>query len=449
MNQHVKSSNILDEKESVLNIREQLENYLMHWKWFLFCMIVSFFVSYVYLRYTVPQYKASSTILVKDERKGGIQSELSAFSDLGLMSNSKNNVDNEIEIIKSRTIVEKAIKHLGLNITYFSEGRIKSIEKYRDSPVFCNFYDQESSFYKNNTSYKIVSIDKRKFQLLDNTNKSLGIHNYNEIIVLRNSKLIVLKNQFFPTNEVDKFSLIININKIINSIQAFKSKLVLLPLGKNSSVVELSFTDPIKERAEDFLDDVIRIYNEDAIDDKNYISKKTIDFIDNRIKLITLELSDVEKGEEGFKKTNNLIDIPLESGVYLQNTSDFEKQLIENGTETSIINSLLDFAKSRPKGELMPLNIVPNDQTASAQISDYNNLILERNRIAKEGTSKSPILVNYNIKIDELNDNIKQSLLRIKNSLAIKKSDLEKQLNLVDRRISKFPSQSRALRDIE
>ena len=195
MEQHVNNSDILSEKENVLNIREQIENYLMHWKWFAFCLIFSLFLAFVYLRYTVPQFKASSTILVKDERKGGIQSELSAFSDLGLMSNSKNNVDNEIEVIKSRTIIEKAIKHLGLNVTYFSEGRIKSVEKYSDSPVFCNFYESDKSFFKTSTSFKIISVNANKFQLLDGKGTKMGVFSYNTPIILKKTKLIVIKNQ--------------------------------------------------------------------------------------------------------------------------------------------------------------------------------------------------------------------------------------------------------------
>jgi uncharacterized protein involved in exopolysaccharide biosynthesis len=102
----------------------------------------------LYLRYSVPVYTASATILVKDEKKGGLQSELAAFSDLGIMTGVKNNVDNEVEVIKSRTIVRKAIKKLGFTTIYISEGRVKTIEEYTEKPIVFSFYNINDSFYK-------------------------------------------------------------------------------------------------------------------------------------------------------------------------------------------------------------------------------------------------------------------------------------------------------------
>jgi tyrosine-protein kinase Etk/Wzc len=98
-------------QDESINLREQIDSYFKYWPWFLFSVIITLFFSFLYLRYTQPQYKAVATILVKDDRKGNFQSELSSFNDLGLM-NTKNNVDNEIEVIKSRSILEKAIKKL-------------------------------------------------------------------------------------------------------------------------------------------------------------------------------------------------------------------------------------------------------------------------------------------------------------------------------------------------
>ena len=125
MENHESLSNNVD--ESGQNIREQIENYLLYWKWFLFSAFVFLLGAFFYLRYSVPLYSASSTIMVKDERKGSIQSELSAFSDLGVATNVKNNVDNEIEVLKSRTLAEKTIQALNLNVIYSTQGFVKKI----------------------------------------------------------------------------------------------------------------------------------------------------------------------------------------------------------------------------------------------------------------------------------------------------------------------------------
>ena len=120
---------------SNFNLKEEIENYISHWKWFVVGVFVCFTVAYLYLRYTIPQYKATSTILVKDDRKGSMASELSAFSDLGLLSGVKSNVDNEIEVIKSRTLIASTIKDLELTTAYLNLGRVKSEELYKGSPI--------------------------------------------------------------------------------------------------------------------------------------------------------------------------------------------------------------------------------------------------------------------------------------------------------------------------
>jgi len=134
-------SNFNEKNEDVFDFHELVERYLSQWKWFAFGIFVCLVVASLYLRYAIPIYNATSTILVRDEKKGGLQSELTAFSDLGLMAGVKNNVDNEIEVIRSRTIIGGAIKKLELNISYTSIGRLKTIEQYKNRPVEFSFYD--------------------------------------------------------------------------------------------------------------------------------------------------------------------------------------------------------------------------------------------------------------------------------------------------------------------
>jgi tyrosine-protein kinase Etk/Wzc len=108
------------EQDDSINIREEVEKYVVQWRWFALSALVFVAIAYFYLRYTTPIYKATTTILVKDDRKGGMANELAAFSELGILSGAKSNVDNEIEIIKSRTLIKKTIKDLNLNVKYYN-----------------------------------------------------------------------------------------------------------------------------------------------------------------------------------------------------------------------------------------------------------------------------------------------------------------------------------------
>lgn len=447
MDNHEALSNSADETGQ--NIREQIENYLLHWKWFVFCALIFLLGAFFYLRYSVPLYSASTTIMIKDERKGGIQSELSAFSDLGVAAGAKNNIDNEIEVLKSRTLAEKTIKILNLNVVYATQGLIKSVECYKDCPIKCNFIEVNANFYDINRNYVFNSVGNDKFEILNVAGKIYGTFNYDEVIVIDKNKLIVTKNNYFFKASNEQYSVNVKINKLRNIVQGFAGRMTIIPLGKNTTLCEVTIIDPIKNRAEDYLNNLIELYNKDAIEDKNYISRKTVDFIDNRIKLITQELGDVENGEEGFKEEYRVTDIAAEGAIYLQSASDLEKQLIESGTQLQIVNSLADFIKTAAKDDLLPSNIIPNDLSSGSQIGEYNNLILDRNRIVKEGSSKSPILINFEQKIANLKESIKESLSRNKVALNIKINEIKRQINLVGGKINSIPRQSRLLRNIE
>ena len=438
-----------DKQNDNLDLRDLTERYILQWKWFVFGVTVCLILALLYLRYTIPIYSASATILVKDEKKGGLQSELAAFSDLGLMTGVKSNVDNEIEVIKSRTIVKKAIKKLGFNITYQSEGRVKTFEEYNERPIDFNFYNYNESFYSNRKFFVFNSKDVNEFELLYN-GKDLGKFKYGSIINLEDSKLVVNKNLNNYSKKPNNFTIQVNVNNIDNITESYKARLNIAALSKNSSVVALTINDPVKEKAIDFLDAIIEVYNEDAIADKKFISENTLNFIQDRLKIITSELGDVEIDAESFKKSNRVTDIVSEAGLYLQNSVDFERALIETETQIKVINSMKEFMKTKPKWDLVPSNILSKEGDETSQlIIQHNDLIIQRNRIAKEGTSKNSIVANLEQKIDDLNRNISENLSRVKSTLIIKKGDLEKQENLIKSKISQIPTQEREFRIID
>ncbi|HEY0045891.1 MAG TPA: Wzz/FepE/Etk N-terminal domain-containing protein, partial [Flavobacterium sp.] len=332
------------------NIREQIDQYLVHWKWFILSVVVCIFLAGLYLRYTVPKYRATATILVKDERKGGIQSELSAFSDLGMMTGVKSNVDNEIEVIKSRSIMERAILNLNFNVQYFVEGRVKTIEVYKERPVIIDFYDVNDKFYKTARQFYIKNVSPTKFELLGEDRKSKGQFTYGRIILMPNFKMVVTKHIF--GNE--DFEVRVAIKKLANVVAGYKGKIGISTLGKNTSVVEMSLEDPVKEKAEDLLDEVIKVYNEDAIADKKYISENTERFIAGRLTVISDELGDVERNAESYKKDKGVTDIVSEAGIYLQNSVTFERELIETETQLRIIQSMMEFMEKASTDDLIP-----------------------------------------------------------------------------------------------
>ena len=436
-----------------LDIREQFDKYFKYWPWFIVSIIFCTVFSLLYLRYTVPQYQASATILVKDEKKGGLESELSAFADLGMMKGMKSNVDNEIEIIKSRSIIKSAVKKLNYNVTYHAEGTVKRIELYGDRlPIDVSFFESNDTFFTKPQSYKVNSKTENTFELTTSDGKLINTFRYGSTIRLKNCKMVVLKRMLDNNKDQEDFSITVTVNNLDNVVQSYKSRLTIAPLNEKSSVVELTLNDPVAKKAEDLLNTIIAIYNQDAIDDKNFVSKSTQKFIDDRLVYITNELGDVEKEGERYMTSNRLTNIASDADLFIQNSVEFERALIETETQIKVVNSMLDYLNNSSKEDIIPSNLIPSpnsnvtNNNAADLINQYNGYIIERNRIVNGGgTAKNSVVINLNNRIDDMRKSVKESLNRLIASLKIKRSDLQAQDNLINGKISEIPKQTREL----
>ncbi|WP_286926870.1 GumC family protein [Flavobacterium sp. UBA4197] len=448
-------NNFEEQNENNFSIREQIDKYLIHWRWFVLGIFLSLVTAFLYLRYyTSPSYKAVSTILVKDDKKGGIASELAAFSDIGMLTGAKSSVDNEVEILKSRTLVENVIQRLDLNVFYIAEGRVKSSFLYKDSPIEIEFTNKSKDFYLQNFAYRIENKSNNRFFIYDDKENKLGEYSYGSEIrtkygtLIVNKKLENLIDAEGKSHSNNPFVVHVKIVSLSKVTENFKTKLMVNPLSKNTSVIELSLTDPVKERAEDFLNALVRIYNEDAIADKNFISENTSRFISQRLSLITDELDGVEKNVEGYKKQNKITDITSEAGLFLENASLYEKNVVETETQLKVVASMKEFLKNSKKGDLLPSNIT-SDANASTSIDEYNKLVLERNRILKSSTPNNPVVISLDEKIVSLKAGVDESLSRMQSALMIKKRDMDRQEGLLGGRISQIPRQEREFRILQ
>ena len=213
-------------------------------------------------------------------------------------------------------------------------------------------------------------------------------------------------------------------------------------------MVEISITDPITKRAEDFLDNLIQIYNEDAAADKSYISENTSKFVANRLLLITQELDGVEKDVEQFKTSNKLTDIETEAKLFIEGSSEYNKKRVEMEIQLNMVASMLDFIKKSTNADLLPANIISKEGDASGLMDSYNQLVLERNRILKSATAVNPTVLKLEEQIASLKANVTQSLLRLQANLNIQKRDLRSQEGLMDTKIGEIPVQERQFRVI-
>jgi tyrosine-protein kinase Etk/Wzc len=451
-------NDVIDGEIEDVNIREQLDKYLVHWRWFLVSIAIGLILAFLYLRYTMPSYEATTTILVKDEKKGGMLSELSAFADLGLGGSMKSNVDNEIEILKSRTLVESTIEKLNLNVSLFVKGNVVDRDIYADTPLKAYFTNKSFLFNEAKTVLECKLINPTTFtlenEIKDEESEKFILSSkkefkYGEKIPTQIGTLIIEKTSFYGKNHTGRFeSIRIIINPLDELAEDFRQKLKVDPISKTSSVVSISISDPVSKKAEEFLDTMIQIYNEDAAEDKNFISENTSKFIASRLALIAQELDGVEQDVESFKKTNKLTDIESEAKLFIEGSSEYDKKGVETEIQLNVVSSLLDFIKKSTNSDLLPSNMITDNGDASGLIGSYNQLVLDRNRILKSATVENPSVVKLDQQINSLKANVAASLRRMQSNLQIQNRDIKSQEGILNSKIGKIPVQERQFRVI-
>jgi capsular exopolysaccharide synthesis family protein len=439
-----------EEFEQEFDFKAEISKYIIHWKWFVLSIVIALSFAFFKVRYNVPIYNSTLTILMKDTKKGGRLSEAAAFSDLGINSGARN-VDDEIEIMRSRTLVEEVVKKLNFNIAVIAKGKVLEKELYNESPIAINFINQVPDFDEKKLTFEFEEGAAGNFKLISDEGILIGnkdTFGYGQTIKTKVGDLIITKLNNSKLANVGSLSIVVTPLKGIAA--SFRGRLSIAPLSKGSNVIVLSVLDGVEKKSEVFLDTLVQAYNQNAVSDKEFISKNTSIFVANRLQLINKELENVEKDVERFKVNNKLTNLETESDLYVAGSNDFNKRAIEIQVQLNVLNSVLDYVKKSTNDNLLPANLfsdVAGD--ASSLINTYNELILERNRMLKSATVSNPTLIKLDQQLTSLRATLLASLEKSRSILRIQQKNVEQNENLFNSKIEKVPSQERQFRVIE
>lgn len=432
-----------------LNIREQLEKYLRHGWWFVLGVIVCVTLAFLYLRYTVSSYQTQASVIIKDEKKGGGISELAAFESMGLLGGfGSASIENEIEILKSKRLLTSVVEQLNLQVTYLVEGRIIATEKYNDIPFSIRVLGYAEDFVAG-TSVQATMDKNSKVTLVYKGKKSL--HQLGETVTLPFGSFIIMPNESVDSKALELIGtpVIVEFSTVEDKVAQYQEAIQINLTNKNSSVIQLSLNHPVKNKAEDVLNELVTQYNRDAIEDKNLVSENTAKFIDERLRIISGELDSVEQGKVTFKTQNKLTDLMTESKLYLENASEFNKKQLEVGTQLALTNSMLEHISRDSRPGLLPVNLGFEDVALTQLTAEYNKLVIERNHLLKSATDKNPAVIAVDDQLAQLKTTIVSSLQNTRSSLNVALKDFNRQENLIEGRIAKAPGQEMEFRGIE
>jgi tyrosine-protein kinase Etk/Wzc len=434
-------------EDDEINLREVFEKYIFNWKWFVLGFFIALFIAFLYLRYTPNEFAASTTIFINDEETGGMTTELSAFQDLGLISGSKVSIINEIGVLQSRTLIKRVVENLRLNVTYYGYGKIRNRELYKtEVPFKIKFFLADSILYSLDTSFMISAKSKSRFYLKNIENDKVRELRFGKNFSTEFGEINVIPADV-ENIELDK-NIIVKITPVKSVVDNYLDKIEIEPKTKNSSLLIVSLTDQVKQKAKNILDDLIIQYNNDAISYKNQITKNTDKFVSERIADISKNLSEVDKGVEEYKIKNRLTDIEFEANLVLSSNSELGKQIVDLKSQIKLVDYVSDYVNNN-KDDLIPANLGLKDDATNTNTLMYNQLLLERNRIMKNSSNINPTVINLNAQIVKLRQSIRQSLSNLRSSLEFSLRELRNQENRLNRKRNIAPIQEREFQDIK
>jgi len=425
------------EEESQSNISDIINLYLPFWPVFVLTVTISVFVAFMYIRYQTPIYKANATLILKDEESGA-ESVLKAMD----VSVPKKNVTNEIEILKSQNLMSKVVVEMGLYSQIYIPGRVQHLLAYTNSPVTFVAIEPEKitptpglvafTYYPKE---KAVKLGGKKYPL-----EVPVITPYGKFRINYNHLNDVAENQNY----------FLSLNTISSAAKGFAGNLIVMSGSNKSTILNLSFTDPSPKRAEDVLNSLIRVYNQAGIDDKNTMSKNTLDFIEDRLAKVTIDLSNVEGEIEQYKQEKGIVDITAEGGAYLSSVQGSDNELSGVQIKLTVLDQIEDYVvRKTDNSGTVPATMGISDPLLLSLLSQLYEAELQLDRLRKTGAESSPAVIAIKSRIAQLKPSLLENIRNLRDNLLVTQRRLRIESNKYSAMLASIPSKQRGLLDIE
>ncbi|NUO00528.1 MAG: polysaccharide biosynthesis tyrosine autokinase, partial [Saprospiraceae bacterium] len=430
-------------EEKPFDLRAFLFKYILSYWWLYgIGLMLGMTGAWLYLRYSTPQYLTKSTILIKDPATSGeVGSEDLLLQELGLSSASKN-IQNEVQILKSRTLMLEVVRRLGLDVAYINKGRVRNSEAYKSSPVVLEKIDSlsEAPFLG---SILLEPLDDNRFRIVEGDSSQIYAYN---LPVARYGNVFVIRKTDFPF----KGPVQVSFPDLEGIAQGYANSIDIKPVAEWSSVLELSLKDRVPEKAADILNTLIEVYNAAAIEDKNKISANTLDFIGERLALLTGELEVVEKDVEDYKRENEIVSQNAGDGTRLvDEINAYEREKSDIEIRRSIIGYVKEYLRnSKGSFELLPANLSLPNAALNVQIEKYNALLLERERLQRSAGDQHPDLNRQTAIILSTRENILSSVEQLEQETETSIKNLASRSGQFRGQVRSLPRKERELLEI-
>lgn len=426
----------LQENNDNFDLRLVLLKYLRYWYWFIIALVVALGLAFFYLQYATRIYKITSVLLIKDEKKGGMGGASEMFKELDISGGNKI-VENEMEVLKSRTLLVKVVDDLNLTVSYFSEGSFRDQELFGNSPITINYTFLNEKAYK--TPLFIQTIDSQHYELLDEGKNSLGKFIYSQSINSPYGRFRVFPNKKqTATDQLIK----VKFSGREGFIASLSNNLQVDLLNQKSTVVQLSMESGVPEKGKAILAKLLDVYTYSALEDKNLESTNTLRFIEDRLKLISRELVDVEGNVENYKTQKGITDLSEEANLFLEKVKENDTKLNEVDVQLKVLDGVERYLQSSQRGAA-PATLMVVDPVLTGLIGKLSELELEQDKTSRTTNAKNPFLQTINAQVINTKQAILENVANQKKGLVITKSAFQSLNNRFESSIRSIPKKER------
>lgn len=432
---------------------------ILNWKWFVLSLIICLGAAHIYLRYATPIYQAAAKLLIKEEQNGRRGNSIQSSANLGIISNS-NGIDNEMEILKSRTLAQQAVYDLKLYTTYRHEGRIKDHLIYGEQEVNVDMDYEHLKKLNAPMNFKITR-EGRNYHVVGFYFVPIDDNSYNPGPITVDKVITALPATLGTRVGMVKFTQngnymlrdgeSLKVTMIAPEIAAGKyvGSLSVSPSTKATSIAQLVITDEIPQRAIDYLKQLAIVYNRQANEDKNQIAVRTEQFINQRLEKINAELGNTEGQLENYKKRNNMVQLSMNASTAFSNADSYAQKLNEANTQVALLDELTKYMNEPSnRHQPIPSNVGLNDASATSLINKYNEIALQRNQLLHSASESSPTVTPLTSQLDDLQASIKRAMSQARAGLNIQRNSIASQQGKYQGQISNTPEQERILTQI-
>lgn len=422
------------------DLKKEFFKYFFYWKYFLLAIVLCLFTAFFYIKYTNNIYATTAKIKILDKKESALEMPTAE----GLFSSSKINLENEKELIVSYPILKKVVKGLNLNLSVYELGDIQTSLRIKGEYPFV---------IKSKIKRKDIIASEYKLVLKEDGMQIIDYQKDDTVYIFKDFTTTKIKHDL-PFNiynvNKDKIGLdpyLLKYQTTKQKITQLKEKFVLTQIGKESDILALNLNTTNVKYAESVINELINTYDQDGIEDRQLIHKRTIDFVDSRFNYLTEQLDSIENSKQKFKQDNNLVDLSINSVQSLEKSANTEELIFTNANQIYVTNSLLE-ELTKLNFELLPSNIGINSTEINLLIGSYNEKVLEHKRLLLSAGPNNPVTLASNDLINDSRSSIIFSLQTYINQLKILNQKQINEFNKFDKQLVSLPFNEKLLRSI-